>query len=168
METSTYDLSGKTLTIAPIGGFAKGMFNVISCGTMSFTFMVDIQGDKMQFNNMKVFGFAPISPCPLIPYCGFGPFANVPKFEKDPSTGKWVGTGESLCAGGCCVPMFHNKGDVIVITDANDGSSAEKPIQFLSGSSPSYPPCLWNMHVADAYVVALGGAPDAAVMLMER
>jgi len=79
-----------------------------------------------------------------------------------------VGTGESLCAGGCCVPMFHNKGDVIVITDANDGSSAEKPIQFLSGSSPSYPPCLWNMHVADAYVVALGGAPDAAVMLMER
>ena len=57
---------------------------------------------------------------------------------------------------------------MIVITDANDGSSAEKPIQFLAGSSPSYPPCLWNMHVADAYVVALGGAPDAAVMLMER
>ena len=75
--------------VLALPGFAKGMFNVISCGTMSFTFMVDIQGDKMQFNNMKVFGFAPISPCPLIPYCGFGPFANVPKFEKDPSTGKW-------------------------------------------------------------------------------
>jgi len=37
--------------------------------------------------------------------------------------------------------------------------------RILRAVLPSLPlVCLWNMHVADAYVVALGGAPGAAVM----
>ena len=54
------------------------------------------------------------SPIPCCLYCGIGPCAQVPKFKKESDT-KWVGTGESQLAGGCCTMCCHNEGDTMMI-----------------------------------------------------
>lgn len=85
---------------------------------------------------------------------------------RDPAdSGKFNGSGESICAGGCCQMMMHNKGDVFVWNSEKDGSSMEKAMEFYSGYSPAYPPCLQGSFIAKGvFVDKKGGAPTTDEM----
>ena len=101
------------------------------------------------------------SPIPCCLYCGIGPCAQVPKFKKESDT-KWVGTGESQLAGGCCTMCCHNEGDTMMI----EGDK----LVWSVGKSPAYPPCLQGKRVAEVSIavaskaVTPAGGPGALEM----
>lgn len=142
------------------------MFACIGLGT-DFTFKVKkIDDNKLVWvENRFLFCMSP-SPCPCAPCCGFGPLAQAPKWVRDPAdSSKFNGSGESICAGGCCQMMMHNKGDVFVWNSEKDGSSMEKAMEFYAGYSPAYPPCLQGSFVAKGvFVDKKGGAPTTDEM----
>ena len=83
----------------------------------------------------------------------------------------WLGTGESLFAGGCCAGCFNNKGDVMVWGCDKSGADAPAPIEFWAGNGPAYPPCLKNKHMANVHLptpVANPGTGSPAAAEMTR
>lgn len=148
------DYEGKTFTISPTAGCAKCMFFMFSCGT-PFTFKVKQRDDTDSLvfvDNTFCFCLHP-SPCPCLPCCGIGPCAQAPKFKRDPADpNRWLGTGESIFAGGCCTACFHNKGDVWVWSPEKSGANESTPSEFWAGNGPAYPPCLHNKHMGNAYL----------------
>lgn len=158
--------NGKALAPVPATCCASCMFNTISCGTITMCpssiggkFVIDDDGILKGVENYYCFCLKP-SPIPCCMCCGFEgtPCAAMPKFKKESDT-KWVGTGESQVAGGCCTAMMHNKGDSLEIVPG------DKPmINWAAGTSPFYPPCMHNKVNVKMYMA--GGSP--AVSEMER
>ena len=93
------------------------------------------------------------SPIPCCNGCGVGPCAQAPAFKKETET-KWVGTGDSILAGGCCVALCHNKGDIIEIKSGKNGTEAF----WTAGKSPAYPPCFQGKTVVSMTAVPKKGA----------
>ena len=90
--------------------------------------------------------------------CGVGPCAQVAIFKKETDE-KWVGTGDSLMAGGCCKGMMHNNGDIVKF-----GTDEQGPYSiWQAGNSMAYPPCF---HGKEIIIVRApkGGSPQAAEM----
>jgi len=169
MPMNLKDQDGKQMTIKPVAPAAKCMFACFGCGT-PFTFRIKATSDDefMFVDNTFCFCMHP-SPCPCLPCCGCGPCAQAPKFKRDSADpNKWVGTGDSLFAGGFCKGMMHNKGDVILWGEGkNSAMSLDQPSEFHPGNSPAYPPCLQGVHMANAFFtdgLKKGGAPDAQAM----
>ena len=132
------------------------MFNTISCCTQ-ITFVPKLSGDKLTMtDNSFCGGVCKMSPIPCCNGCGYGPCAFEPKFVKETDT-KFVGTGESQLAGGCCAAMFGNKGDV---WEYKDGEWT-----YYAGPAMGNPPCVQNSLVAG--VKKVGGAPPSGEV-MER
>merc|ERR550514_2253952 len=158
------DYDGKEMQIVAVAPFAKFMFQCFGCGT-PFMFKMKATSDKTFTMADWTFCFClKPSPCPCAPCCGVGPCAQAPKYVRDPADStKFVGTGDSICAGGCCAVMFHNKGDVIVWSADKPGTK-EAATQFYAGKSPAYPPCLQGVYMADAYFTTKGGVPASNEM----
>ena len=96
--------------------------------------------------------------------CGVGPCAQQQVMKKESET-KWVGTGDSLLAGGCCKGMCHNNGDVFTVSADENG---ETVATWKAGHSKAYPPCFQNTEVVQLrearWAKGKGGSPQAAEM----
>ena len=143
----------------PTDPIAECMFSGMFCGCIApFTGKIvrDEKGnDQITMTENTWLFCLPPSPCPCCMCCGVGPCAQKPRFIKETDT-KYVGSGHSLFAGDCCVVCFHNRGDKMeVVGDA---------IEWSSGSSPFYPPCLQNKKIGDFKLKAKGGAPTVSEM----
>lgn len=81
---------------------------------------------------------------------------------KKESETKWVGTGDSLLAGGCCKGMCHNNGDVMTVSTEN----GETVVTWKAGTSQAYPPCFQGKEVVSFTKASWnkGGAPQATEM----
>jgi hypothetical protein len=101
------------------------------------------------------------SPIPCFMCCGVGPCAQMQVMKKESET-TWVGTGDSLLAGGCCKGMCHNSGDVMTVSTV-DGKTV---VTWKAGTSQAYPPCFQGKEVVQMSVApwAKGGAPQATEM----
>jgi len=149
--------AGKTIRVVPVNPcFAKAEC-CFTCGTHSFSFEITkISDTKLKWTNNKVCYICNPTPCPCIPVCPFplGPCAQEPKFvldESDPT--KWLGSGESVFAGGCCVSQTHNKGDVFIFSPEKDGTTMEKAMEYHTGAAPTAPPCFQNVFLAKGVLV---------------
>lgn len=108
-----------------------------------------VYGSDMRVCN----GCSPVSPCPLCPYCGCGPFEAEWKFipdKKDPT--RYVGSGSAL-KGNCCLMCTNHDGDNWYWS-ADSLYTAEKPGVVQFGLNPLAPPCLAGVNMANLVVVA--------------
>lgn len=158
------EFDGKWIAAKPLNGCAACMFSTITCGTWkcfpsSFSGKFIIKEEILTIKDQYYCFCLRPSPIPCCMCCGFDgtPCAQKPRFKKESDT-KWVGTGESQLAGGCCTAMFHNKGDVITFADSK--------MSWHAGTSPAYPPCLQNKDVVQFTVAPWnkGGAPQVDEM----
>ena len=140
------------------------MFNSMTCGTMTCcpssvsgkVVLYDDGAKSKMVENKVCFVLCP-SPVPCCMYCGVGPCAQEPKFNRVSDT-LYEGTGESMMASGACVACCHNKGDKVELKDGG--------MVWTAGTNNIvYPPCVTNKECVK-FVLAQGGAP--AVAEMER
>ena len=158
------DLDGQTITPDKwLDGCASCMFVSASCGTMkccpsSATAKLVLYEDGAKakiVDNRICFCLAPsLIPCCM--YCGFGPLAQTPLFNKVSDT-VYEGTGESMLGEtGMCVACCHNKGDKMEIKDGG--------LVWTAGTNAVlYPPCLAGKESMRLHLVK-GGAPTVAEM----
>ena len=80
---------------------------------------------------------------------------------KKESETKWVGTGESLLAGGCCKSFLHNNGEVFTVSTEN----GETVATWKAGTSVAFMP-MWGKEAMKMRAAkwAKGGSPQAAEM----
>ena len=168
IDYKNYD--GKRMQATPVHCFAKCMFNFFSCGTaeccpFQFTLKVENDDEIVFVDNTYCMCLKP-TPCPCLPFCGYGPCEQKPRFKRSPDGTKFIGTGDSLWAGGCCKALFHNKDDVIEWNKDIDGSSKEKATPWIASTTNSnYPPCIRGKTIAAAFFVdKYAGAPEAEGM----
>ena len=149
-------------------GTADCMFTTISCGTnkcfpqsLGGKFAIGEDGVLRPTANVFCFCLRP-SPIPCFMGCGVGPCRWTVNFKKESET-KWIGTGESQLAGGCCVPCCHNRGDTLEIVG--------EELIISAGKSPAYPPCWHNKKVValsvapwNKFTSSTTGAPEAGEM----
>ena len=145
------------------------MFNSMTCGTMtccpssvSGKVVLYEDGAKAKMVDNKVCFVLCPSPIPCFMFCGVGPCAQVPLFNKVSDT-VYEGTGESMLGEtGMCVACCHNTGDKIEIKDGG--------MVWTAGSNAiMYPPCMANkdavkMFLPPAPALEGGGGPTVAEM----
>ena len=138
------------------------MFNTMTCGTMtccpssvSGKVVLYEDGAKAKMvENRVCFVLCP-SPIPCCMYCGVGPCAQVPLFNKVSDT-VYEGTGESMLAAGVCTACCHNKGDKIEIKDGG--------LVWTAGTNAvMYPPCMVGKECVKFHLPK-GGAPTVTEM----
>ena len=155
-------LDGKIFVFEPADAapcFMKCFFNTLVCPCLGKPTMIqhveekdgalDIWGGEAKLCN----GCAPMSPCPLCIYCGFGPCAAQWHFEKkEGAENTYTAKGSAFACQTCTMCTNHN-GDEFVFDAAHDGSAA-KPMEMKAGMNPMNPPCFVGHTVLKFYEVA--------------
>ena len=165
MAATMSELDGMVFHPTMVDPCAKCMFSTMTCGTMqmcptSVGGKAHFSGDKGSFDEQFLCFCLKPSPIPCFMGCGVGPCAFVQHLEKQSDT-LYVGTGDSILAGGCCKGQMHNKGDQIKLVDGK--------LEFWAGSgSMAYPPCFWGKKIAEFSAPAPTGAPVATPEEMQR